>query len=111
MRLVNFLIGASFGAVARYLVVTFFRTLTRFPSGILIVNVLGSFLFGIVSASKSDLAFAIMGFCGAFTTWSTFALDLNNDLKRGNSMSFLANLFLNYGLGIGAALCGLWIAG
>lgn len=111
MRLTNFLIGAALGAVARYMIVLFFRTFTRFPSGVLIVNVLGSLLFGIVSTSKSDLAFAVMGFCGAFTTWSAFALDLNNDLKRGNSRSFLANLMLNYGFGIGAALCGLWIAG
>lgn len=69
--------GAAFGAPARYLVD---RSVTRrfgadFPWGTLVVNVLGSVLLGVVvavCAGSGRLALGV-GFCGAFTTYSTFS--------------------------------------
>ncbi|MBU3715772.1 MAG: CrcB family protein [Candidatus Nanopelagicaceae bacterium] len=108
MKLALFLIGAGVGAPTRYVIDRFFRDSYRFPYGILIVNVVGSFLLGVIANQETDLAFLLFGFCGALTTWSAFALDLFNE--RGDKKLFAVNLFGNYLLGVFAALLGLWIS-
>ncbi len=108
MRLAFFLLGAGIGAPTRYVIDRFFRDSYKFPYGILIVNVLGSFLLGVVANEKSDLAFLLVGFCGALTTWSAFALDLF--AERRNIKMLAVNLFGNYFAGVLAALVGLWIS-
>ncbi|NCV77296.1 MAG: CrcB family protein [Actinobacteria bacterium] len=109
VRLGLFLLGSFIGAPTRYLIDQYFRSYMKFPLGILIVNVSGAFLLGVVANSETDIAFALMGFCGALTTWSTFALDLFDELKTKNYRTFLINLFSNYGVGIAAALTGVWL--
>jgi CrcB protein len=84
--------------------------LTKFPLGILVVNTAGSFLLGLVIESETNLSFALMGFCGALTTWSAFALDLFEDVSEKNYRSFALNLLSNYGLGVLAAALGIWVA-
>ena len=108
MRLTLFLIGAGIGAPTRYVIDRFFRDGYRFPYGILIVNVAGSFLLGVIANQDTDLTFLLFGFCGALTTWSAFALDLFDELA--NKKLFAENLFGNYLLGVFAALLGLWIS-
>lgn len=109
MRLGLFIFGAFVGSPTRYLVDQYFRSYMKFPLGILIVNVLGAFLLGVVSSSESHLSFALMGFCGALTTWSALALDLFDDLSGKNYKSFALNLLSNYGLGVAAAALGIWL--
>ena len=111
MRLELFLVGAALGAVCRYLVVTFFKSSYRFPIGVLVVNVLGAFLLGLVATSGSNIAYGLVGFCGALTTWSGFSLDLRNQLQSRDFRNFALNLFLNYGLGVAAAMFGIWVRG
>ncbi|NCV76773.1 MAG: CrcB family protein [Actinobacteria bacterium] len=111
MRLALFLLGAGIGSGTRFVIVHYFRELHRFPTGVLVVNVCGSFLLGLIAADKSEIAYGLMGFCGALTTWSAFALDLFESLRNRASKVFLLNLLLNYGIGIAAALTGIWIAG
>ena len=108
MRLTYFLLGAAIGAPVRYLIDSFFRSTQKFPAGILIVNVFGSFILGLVVSSETDLTFLLFGFCGALTTWSAFALDLFE--ARRQVRSFAVNLLSNYSLGVLAALIGLWVA-
>lgn len=108
MRLTLFLIGAGVGAPTRYVIDRFFRESYRFPYGILIVNILGSFLLGVIAKDESDFAFLLVGFCGALTTWSAFALDLFSE--RRDLKSFAVNIFGNYFLGVIAALTGLWVS-
>lgn len=68
-------LGAAVGAPLRY---ALSRALDdRFPTGLLIVNVLGSGLFGVFAAmSLGDAGWALLGtgFCGGFTSFSTFAV-------------------------------------
>ncbi len=111
MRLTAFLIGAFIGAPTRYVIDQHFRSYMKFPTGILIVNVAGSFLLGLTIDSQTDLAYGLMGFCGALTTWSAFALDLFNELEEKDWKRFAGNLMSNYTLGVLAALIGLWIVG
>ena len=111
MRLTAFLIGAFIGAPTRYVIDQHFRSYMKFPTGILIVNVAGSFLLGLRIDSQTDLAYGLMGFCGALTTWSAFALDLFNESEEKDWKRFAGNLMSNYTLGVLAALTALWIVG
>ena len=85
-------LGGAIGAVARwYSVGQLTRWLgTGFPYGILLVNVTGSFLMGVVveylsvraGASAELRGFLAVGVLGAFTTFSSFALDVRTLLER-----------------------------
>ena len=68
-------IGAAVGAPLRYVLSQALDG--RFPIGMLLVNVLGSGLFGAFAAmSLGDAGWALLGtgFCGGFTSFSTFAV-------------------------------------
>ena len=110
MRLTLFLFGAFIGAPTRYVIDRYFRSYMKFPLGILIVNVAGSFLLGLVLESETNIAFGLMGFCGALTTWSAFALDLFEEAEKKDFRTFALNLLSNYGLGVFAALLGIWVS-
>lgn len=101
MRLALFILGAGFGAPLRYLIDKTVRARTQSSLGILIVNVIGSFLLG-----YSHTNYLIMGFCGAFTTWSAFALDVNNQNKK----SALINILLTFLMCIAAVALGKELA-
>lgn len=86
-------LGGAVGAVARYGVALAFAPLAAragFPLGILAINVLGSFLLGLTVAlvgrgvwpEVARLAFGT-GVLGAFTTFSTFSVDVDELLGRG----------------------------
>lgn len=110
MRLGAFLIGAFIGAPTRYLIDQYFRAYMKFPLGILMANVSGSFLLGLLLDSETPLAFGLMGFCGALTTWSALSLDLFDELEKREFQIFAMNILTNYGLGIAAGVLGIWIA-
>lgn len=110
MTIIYIAIGAGVGAPTRYLIDRYFRSTTSFPWGILIVNVLGSFLFGVVNHSSANtMALLGVGFSGALTTWSAFALDLEHEYAMGLNKEFLLNIFLNYGLGFLAVVIGMQV--
>lgn len=101
--------GAFFGAPLRYYVDHQFRRRFSFPGGILLVNVAGSFLLGVISKSSTDVVALLgTGFAGAFTTWSAFALNLNKD--QVHPRRFIANIFATLILGILAAGLGRALA-
>ncbi len=85
--------GGALGAVARHLTNTGVMALVKvpFPWGIFTVNVLGSFVMGVLIAlfaSKLDLSqgwklFLTTGFLGAYTTFSAFSLDTMAMITRG----------------------------
>lgn len=85
MNLLAFVLGASVGGPLRFLIDKYFRSRYKFPFGILLVNITGSFIFGFTQTN-----YFVLGFCGAFTTWSTFMLDL--DRQRSHYKSLIANL-------------------
>lgn len=110
MRLFYFFLASGFGAVTRYLIDTQMRKLYKFPVGILTVNVIGSFLLGLIIGDGRDIAFALIGFCGALTTWSAFALDLDGARSAGRNKEFFLNIALSYAVTIIAMLGGLWVS-
>jgi len=107
MRSLLFVFGSAIGAPLRFLIVRLFQSKSQFFTGVLIVNVIGSLLLPIFLANdQATGAFLGMGFCGAFTTWSALALELDQELTQGEKRKFLANLGLNLFLGFGAAALG-----
>jgi fluoride exporter len=101
-------LGAALGAPARYLIDQYFRTFTRKPIGTFTVNIVGSFLIGLTFSDKSQwYDFLAIGFAGAFTTWSTFILDLylGYELKKYKEVAM--NLIASLVFGLAAAWLGL----
>ena len=104
-------LGAAIGGPMRFVVDQKIRTYTKKPYGIFAVNIIGSFLLGLTYGRVEegfDL-FAI-GFAGAFTTWSTFMLDvyLAYELKRHKEAWI--NLVMSLGVGLFAAWIGIQLA-
>ena len=111
MKTLLVIIGAAIGAPTRFAIDQYIRKYTDKPYGILLINVLGSFVFGLTmkSADNTHALFAI-GFAGAFTTWSTFMLDffLAYELKRYKDAAI--NLSASLALGLLAASLGMSLA-
>ena len=102
------MVGSGTGACSRYLIDKYFRSRFTFPYGILLVNVFGSFILGLVAAnSKTDNPFLIFGFCGALTSWSALALDYEQQLSNQKYAQLILNLVANFTLGLCAAFIGM----
>ncbi len=106
--------GGALGAVARYYGAGYVGRLVGldFPSGILVVNVAGSFLMGLLvessalvwSPSPELRAFLAVGLLGAFTTFSTFSMDTVLLFQRGQALGAALYIGLSVGLSVAALL-------
>ncbi|MGC9080815.1 fluoride efflux transporter CrcB [Sulfurihydrogenibium sp.] len=112
--------GGAVGTIGRYLVGVYSAKLlgTNFPYGTLIVNVLGSFIIGffmIIFLEKLSLdpiwrLFVAVGFCGGFTTMSSFSFETLMLLSDGEYLKAFLNVFLNVFLSLGSAFLGIVLA-
>ncbi len=106
--MINYLLvslGAALGGGLRYWLSSFtYKFLpSTFPYGTLAVNVIGSFILGVIIFMFDDKElitpglrlFLAVGFCGGFTTFSTFSLETINLLKDSQLIPGLLNILLN----------------
>ena len=106
-------LGAVVGAYLRYRIVESPVTFYGLPLNVLAVNVVGSFILGLFSVLSVALnlnsqytLFAAVGFCGSFTTMSSFALETTNLLEGNRFMLLALNILANVGLSLGAIIGG-----
>lgn len=93
--------GGALGSMARFWLTGAMTALTgpRFPYGTLLINILGSFVIGLVAAIgltpermglHADLRiFLMVGICGGFTTFSSFSLQTLELIQNGDTASAL----------------------
>ncbi|ELB2049335.1 fluoride efflux transporter CrcB [Vibrio parahaemolyticus] len=109
-------LGGAIGACFRYLVSEFCVLLfgRGFPYGTLTVNVVGSFIMGLLIAAFESEILATepwrqvigLGFLGALTTFSTFSMDNVLLMQQGAFFKMGLNILLNVVLSISAAWIG-----
>jgi CrcB protein len=104
MRVVFVILGAAIGAPARFVIDQYLRKFSKAPWGTFTVNVLGSFVIGLTwGATDNTTALVAIGFAGAFTTWSTFMLDIYLAIEQKK----IKVAIMNY---IGSLMLGLFAA-
>jgi fluoride exporter len=111
-------LGGAIGSVARALVSVVAVRLVGagFPWGTIVINVVGSAIIGIVAATallpartvftQEVRIFLMVGFCGGFTTFSSFSLQTFELLREGRPAAALANVALSVVLCIVATAAG-----
>lgn len=105
-------LGAAVGAPLRYALSHLLDR--RWPTGTLLVNTVGSGLFGLfASLSLGDQGWALLGtgFCGAFTTFSSFAVQAVDRPARTATAYVVATTVLAVGACAGGWLLGGALAG
>lgn len=108
-------VGSAVGGVSRYLLTTVVqaRVPTAFPVGTLIVNISGSLLLGFVlryalgttSVSPEMRALLTTGFCGGYTTFSTFSFETASLMEHGDYRR--ASLYV--AASVGLSLLGMFL--
>jgi CrcB protein len=89
-----------------------------FPYGTLVINILGSFIVGffVIWSTERVLVdprwrlLVAVGFCGSFTTFSSYAFESMSFFEHGQWTLMLANIFGNNLLCLGGALAGMALA-
>ncbi len=119
-KILSVAIGGAFGAVARYLinVSPLANVFEKFPFPTFFINITGSFLIGFLFVLLSDkflinenFRIALMiGFLGAFTTFSTFELEIFSLDREKYFATAFAYLFLSVFVGFVGVLSGIWLA-
>lgn len=108
-------LGGFFGSVSRYLISHFIEgnLLTSFPYGTLVVNVAGCFIIGLIYAASlktnvsSELRLLLAtGFCGGFTTFSSFSYENVTLLQDGQLFYF----FMYTGMSLLLGLLAIYLA-
>ena len=111
---------AAVGASCRYVVDQFIQHQhdSVFPWGTFAINVVGSFVLGVVTGSVSHhglstTAAAIIGagFCAGFTTFSTWMLESHRAGEDGDARVLWANIAVSLAAGLAAVALGHWIGG
>jgi CrcB protein len=120
VKFLHLVIGGAIGTVSRYLFGGFVYRFcgTNFPYGTLAVNLLGCFAIGFLASMAekkfifgSDVrTFLMIGFCGAFTTFSTLIFETDSLVRDGQMVRAFMNICLSVIFGFILFRLGAFIA-
>ncbi|WP_291870312.1 fluoride efflux transporter CrcB [Maribacter sp.] len=112
-------LGGGLGSVLRYFISkTFNSHFQNFFLGTFIVNIIGCLIIGFVLGlsyknnflTQNQTLLLTTGFCGGFTTFSTFAFEGHSFLKTGDFFYFSTYTLLSITIGIASIGLGLWLS-
>lgn len=112
-------LGGGLGSLLRYVISkTFNNYFQHFYLGTFLVNIIGCLLIGLVIGvsfknnylTQNQTLLLTTGFCGGFTTFSTFAFEKHTLLKAGEIFHFSFYLIASIVIGILAVSIGLWLS-
>lgn len=115
--LIYIFIGGGVGSVFRYLIQLAINqsVITKLPLGTFVVNIIGCFLIGAfyslsgrLNLSNEIRLLLTVGFCGGFTTFSTFSTENLNLLRENLYGTFFLYTFLSVAVGIVSVFAGIW---
>ena len=119
MKILLVAVGSGLGGVLRYLVPSWIGAAKGFPWATLTVNVGGSLLIGILSgllarhggsSAEAVRAFAVVGFCGGFTTFSTFSNETFRLIESNQWLSAAVYVGVSVVAGLAAVFLGYLIS-
>lgn len=110
-------LGGGVGSSLRYLLGKYMNSTTGIPWGTFTANIVGSLLIGIIlglaakndTLSQSQTLLLATGFCGGFTTFSTFAYENHVFLKAGDFTNFALYTIGSFVVGFLVVFLGLFL--
>lgn len=111
-------LGGGIGSIARFILARYFNSeASGMPYGTFLANVLGSLLIGLIlgfaakneSLTQDQTLLLATGFCGGFTTFSTFAYENHVFLKSGDFLNFFLYAIGSFVLGFAAVFLGMFL--
>ncbi len=117
-NLILVFIGGGLGSSLRYIIGKYLNAGHLLPFGTFLVNILGSLILGVIlgwalktNSLNTPLNLMLgIGFCGGFTTFSTFSFENYSLIKSGDYLTFSVYLFGSLILGMLAVLIGIFIS-
>jgi CrcB protein len=104
-------LGGAVGSVGRYWTGILFAGALGldFPLGTLVINVVGSFIIGLADVTAGGSAMRsliIVGFCGGYTTFSSFSLQTLELIRAGHPVAASLNVLLSVAICLAATIAG-----
>lgn len=110
-------VGGGFGSITRYVLGKWIGPWNQFPLGTLIVNIIACLVLGFVIGladhkqiiSPATRLFLTVGFCGGFSTFSTFSYETLQLLQGGLSIQMILYILFSIVLCLAATFGGLYL--